>query len=176
MRCISRPISDAFNLLCRWLVRYVCSKPPGKVIGTNYMLRWYLIPRNRFCNVYVHRYLGSDDDRAEHDHPWWSLSYCVQGAFIEVSCKSSQIIFPRRWRLRDPLTPHRLVVLPWEGHVKGVHGFIEWGDEESAKAPTTIFLTGPRIREWGFHCPQGWRHWRVFTDPDDSGRIGRGCD
>ena len=40
----------------------------------------------------------------------------------------------------------------------------------------TLFITGPRVREWGFWCRQGRRHWRVFTDPDDSGKIGLGCD
>lgn len=40
----------------------------------------------------------------------------------------------------------------------------------------TLFITGPRIREWGFWCPKGWRHWKEFTAPADSGNIGRGCD
>ena len=39
----------------------------------------------------------------------------------------------------------------------------------------TLFITGARHREWGFWCPKGWRHWRQFTDPTDSGQIGRGC-
>lgn len=41
----------------------------------------------------------------------------------------------------------------------------------------TLFLTGPRYRQWGFHCPErGWVHWRRFTAADDPGAIGRGCD
>lgn len=41
----------------------------------------------------------------------------------------------------------------------------------------TLFITGPRYREWGFHCPEkGWVHWRDFTAPNDYGEIGRGCD
>lgn len=39
----------------------------------------------------------------------------------------------------------------------------------------TIFITGPRIREWGFYCPKGWRHWTVFTDKTGN-NIGKGCD
>ena len=39
----------------------------------------------------------------------------------------------------------------------------------------TLFITGPRIREWGFHCPQGWRHWRDYTKPGSYGQVGRGC-
>ena len=44
------------------------------------------------------------------------------------------------------------------------------------KACWTLFLTGPRVRDWGFWCPNGWRHWHEFTDPEDSGRVGPGCD
>lgn len=40
----------------------------------------------------------------------------------------------------------------------------------------TLFVTGPRLREWGFHCPQGWRHWRVFTAGPNGETVGRGCD
>jgi hypothetical protein len=38
-------------------------------------------------------------------------------------------------------------------------------------------VTGPRYREWGFHCPQdGWIHWERFTKMHDPGAIGAGCD
>ena len=41
----------------------------------------------------------------------------------------------------------------------------------------TLFVTGPRYREWGFHCPQrGWVPWKEFTSADNSGEIGRGCE
>jgi hypothetical protein len=39
----------------------------------------------------------------------------------------------------------------------------------------TLFIVGPHIREWGFLCPHGWRHWREFTAGDRNGRGGRGC-
>lgn len=41
----------------------------------------------------------------------------------------------------------------------------------------TLFITGPRCRHWGFHCPErGWVHWKLFTAADDPGDIGKGCD
>jgi hypothetical protein len=40
----------------------------------------------------------------------------------------------------------------------------------------TLFITGPRYREWGFLCPQGWMHWQRFTASNDPGAIGAGCD
>lgn len=39
----------------------------------------------------------------------------------------------------------------------------------------TLFVTGPRIRNWGFHCPNGWVRWEAFTPPADKGSVGRGC-
>jgi hypothetical protein len=40
----------------------------------------------------------------------------------------------------------------------------------------TIFITGPRIREWGFHCAhRGWVLWKDFVDKTAIGSVGRGC-
>jgi hypothetical protein len=36
-------------------------------------------------------------------------------------------------------------------------------------------MTGPKVREWGFLCPNGWRHWTDFLDADNPGQPGRGC-
>lgn len=47
-------------------------RAPDFYIGGNanpYLLRWWVIPRNRFFNVYLHKFLRDDDDRALHDHP-----------------------------------------------------------------------------------------------------------
>ena len=49
-------------------------RAPDEVIGTNYLERWHLIPRNRFFNVYLHKFSGPDSCRELHDHPWWNLS------------------------------------------------------------------------------------------------------
>ena len=40
--------------------------------------------------------------------------------------------------------------------------------DESASAPVTLFIRGPKLREWGFHCASGWRHHSDFHT--------RGCD
>ena len=57
---------------------------PSVVIGDNYMHRWHLIPRNRFFNIYLHHYIGSDTDRHMHDHPWPSVSVTLKGQVIDV--------------------------------------------------------------------------------------------
>ena len=39
----------------------------------------------------------------------------------------------------------------------------------------TIFITGSVKRQWGFHCPKGWVHWKDFTD-ETGNQVGKGCD
>ena len=40
----------------------------------------------------------------------------------------------------------------------------------------SLFITGPTVREWGFHCPKGWVLWSLFVDDKDTGKVGQGCD
>ena len=47
------------------------------------MRRWWVIPRNKWFNVYLHHFLRSDDDRALHDQPWWNLSILLDGEYTE---------------------------------------------------------------------------------------------
>ena len=55
--------------LAKW-AETIMAREPDFVIGDNYLRRWWVIPRNEFCSVYLHEINASDDDRAFHDHPW----------------------------------------------------------------------------------------------------------
>lgn len=48
-----------------------------------YLTRWHLIPRNRWFNLYLHKFVHGDDERALHDHPWPSASLILEGRYIE---------------------------------------------------------------------------------------------
>lgn len=112
--------------------------------GSDYLVRHYLLPRNKILNVYLHRFLGSDDDRALHDHPWYSVSCVLKGRLIEHRADgSSQEIGRGKITLRSPKFQHR----------------IELPQGESA---TTLFITGPVVRTWGFICPHGWISWNEY--------------
>ena len=141
-----------------------------------YLLRWYIIPRNRILNIYLHNVLHSDDDRALHDHPWPSISFNITGGLSEIYCKKPKYpedtqpnnVLKRdipfgKWVYRGPRFAHRLYLKPETPYV-GLKGI--W----------TLFITGPRIRKWGFWCPHSWRYWKDFTKSNSSGEIGRGCD
>lgn len=130
-------------------------RPPDEIIGNDYLLRWFIIPKNRYFKIYLHCFLGSDEDRALHDHPWHSLSFLLKGRINEHLMHQVHSVPRFIPQLRKATCAHRI---------------------ELIKGPAwTIFISGPKIREWGFYCPQGWRHWRDFTDENGMG-IGRGCD
>ncbi len=138
------------------------TRTPDFIIGgadNPYLLRWWLIPRNRWFNVYLHNMLRDDDPRALHDHPWWNVSIVLKGGYLEWRQDANV-----RWRgpgsvvFRRATTAHRLTL--------GSSGAPSW----------SLFITGPKVREWGFHCPKGWRHWKEFCALDDKGRVGRGCE
>lgn len=147
----------AVGALVGFVVYRVC-KGPDLDIGPGYMHRWHVIPRNRWFNVYVHKIMKDDDDRALHDHPWASVSFMLRGIMREVMDGGRRrVLLPGIVPLyRSATFKHRL---------------------EVAKGPVwTIFITGPRIREWGFWCPRGFVPWTQFVDSKDRGIKGRGCD
>lgn len=155
-----------FRRLADRFIERITRRPPDFVIGgaeRPYLRRWFVIPRNRWFNVYLHQFLRSDDDRALHDHPWSNCSLLLRGMYIEHTIAAGGINQRRellagdvRLRLSGRLA-HRVELI--DGPC--------W----------TLFVTGPRYREWGFHCQDaGWIRWQRFTDPGDKGSVGKGCD
>jgi hypothetical protein len=133
-----------------------------KTIGIGYLERWHLIPRNRFFNIYLHRFTGNDDERAKHCHPWHSLSIRFSGIMREHYKPENAVA---NWVERTRIPPvicyrkatfaHRLVLV-------------------GNKPCWTIFITGPRIREWGFLYSKGWQHWSTMTT--EKGETIGGCE
>lgn len=178
-----------------WLRKWLRFQP-HQVIGdgdTPYLRRWYIIPRNPFANLYLHHFLCSDDDRALHDHPWWFASLVLKGGYWEHRDK----LTVRSWRsagsiaFRRPTTPHRVAlesdavdvtsdVLYWpmDDPRRKRHFNLELSGDGRArlwmateKPAWTVVLTGPRVRSWGFLCPQGWTHWKRFVHQNGCGEA-----
>lgn len=139
--------------------RHMSRHAPDRVIGgveNPYMLRWFVLPRNRWFNIYLHNIVRSDDDRAEHDHPWISLSLMLRGVMGEYCNGRFRSISAGSLIYRGAAFKHRLVI-PKSGSV------------------VTVFVTGPKVREWGFWCPRGFVHWRDFTAGPNGETVGKGC-
>lgn len=169
-------------ILQRFAARVMRRQPDFLIGGAEapYLRRWYVTPWSgwyrsvpraqmtwwqhivtRLPCLYVHEILRSDDDRALHDHPWVNVSVILKGGYIEHTIRAGGV-HVETWRgagtyaFRRAGVAHRLEVAPGTSAV-------------------TVFFTGPRIRDWGFHCPRGWVPWRQFVAKSDHGTIGAGC-
>lgn len=157
--------------LARWVLkrmrRVMVRRAPDFVIGGQdpYLRRWWIIPRNQVFNVYLHEFLRDDEDRACHCHPWISLSLSLNHTMDEVwldrkygvTVERRRTVAPGTLLFRRAKFAHRMIV-PTRGSL-------------------TLFITGPRVREWGFWC-EGVRFvpWKEFVDDRDRGLVGRGCE
>lgn len=156
-------MSRLFERFAGRLINAGLAREPDFIIGgpgDPYLRRWFLIPRNRALNLYLHEFIRSDDDRALHDHPWANLSVLLRGSYLEHTISAGGTHHHRRLvagqvRLRRPTAAHRV---------------------EITDGPCwTLFITGPTVRAWGFHCRRAWVPWQRFVAHDDRGSIGAGC-
>lgn len=97
-----------------------------------YLWRSYLIPRNKYFNIYLHIFVGSDE-RVPHDHPWPSWSLCLWGRIREyiqdpwynVTCRQVKIgdtvARPATWRHYLVLDSKFAVTLFITGRVNNDH-------------------------------------------------------
>jgi len=118
---------------------------PDLVIGgweDPYLYRWYAIPRNRWFNIYIHCFMRSDYD-CFHDHPWANLSWILKGSYIEHTIEGD------------------LERLEGTTVLRPLGELAHW--VELNRGPCwTLFFTGPKYREWGFHTEQGWVQWEEY--------------
>jgi len=136
-------------------------RPPDFVIGDAkdpYLLRWWVIPRNYYFNIYLHKFLRSDDPRALHDNPWHNISIIFKGGYWEHLPGEKRIWRGLGVRFRKAEALHRIELSP------------------NHKNTWALFLTGPVIRSWGFQCAQGWVHWKQFVSFGENGEsLTKGC-
>jgi len=141
------------------------SRPPDFIVGNPdkpYLLRWHLIPRNPFINIYLHCFKDSDQNREMHDHPWCALSVILKGMYGDHTENGFTILKAGDWQFRlNAFKAHRIELIDGEC----------W----------SLFMTGPRFRNWGFICrndigQKRWVPWEKYCDARDRGQVGNGCD
>jgi hypothetical protein len=149
-----------------WLAHLFTGRPHFYIGGTErpYLLRWYLFPRNRWMNLYLHKFCRDDDDRALHDHPWWFVSVMLAGVYREYTMGGGGECETRRTgsiAFRRAVHRHRVELLK---------------RTDGTPIPCwTVVLTGPNVRTWGFWCPKGFVPWHDFVNMNDPGDVGPGC-
>lgn len=167
----------ATKLLLEQHRRYTSSHPMDFRIPPNtnvpaYMHRWWRIARNAYFNIYFHIVLRSDDDRALHDHPWWNFSIVLDGGYYEHTIADGGV-HRKVWygagsvRFRRAGTyAHRLELAARTVADMPIRDALKLGAQEDINVDfgrdtielpvTTIFITGPVLRRWGFHHPEQW--------------------
>jgi hypothetical protein len=137
------------------LVGTLTQRRPDQLIGGDYLARWFIQRNKSAANLYLHCLMRDDDDRALHDHPWVNTSIVLAGSYREITPAGTVLREPGAAVHREAEALHRLEVVQWP----------VW----------SLFVTGPKTREWGFQTPGGWVHWRDFVPVEEGGR-GLGCD
>lgn len=145
-----------------------------------YLRRWHVVPYNRWLNVYLHNMLR-DDDTVPHDHPYFSV-----GLMLDGELRENYVMRPDREApyVRGQDGAYHLVYstrLLRAGDVV----WRSWHFAHQLCVPPggawTLFVTGPRVRDWGFWCPRGWIRRADYEErtpgPEGTGvsRKGRGC-
>ncbi|WP_373078442.1 hypothetical protein [Zhongshania sp.] len=124
---------------------------PTKVIGTDYLRRWHVLPRNRLFNVYLHHVTGNDPDVNLHDHPWvFNYSMVLRGEILEEMPSGKRVLPTGTLTARLGRAPHRLLL--------------------QSSDSLTLFITGPKIRKWGFYTPSGWVNSKLYLREGGNGR------
>lgn len=125
------------------LTRMSQSRPPDFKVGNRYLARYYILPRNPFFNIYYHIFGASDDPRFLHDHFYINCSIITDGPYIEHTVNGSIVRNTGDIVLRLPKTLHRIEI-------------------PEGKIITSLFITGPRVRMWGFQLTPIVRNWLGF--------------
>lgn len=101
-----------------------------------YLTRWMIELFG--YSIRLHKWMGPDDLRHEHDHPWWYITWILKGSYFDRSLGESE--FLKRWSLRYRRATRSHCVEPLE-------------------LPTwTLMITGKPLREWGFWVNGKFRH------------------
>ena len=116
--------------------RRVITDRDGKV---PYLIRYYLFLKERKnfpFNITLHKVLVSDEPTL-HDHPWSYATLILKGGYYENTPNGRFWRGPGHFRFNTPRSLHRIELEP------GV-------------TPWTLFIPGPKMREWGFVKDGEW--------------------
>jgi hypothetical protein len=126
-----------------------------RVENEPYLERYYLFlrERERFpFNVFLHKFLKSDPDDV-HDHPWPYATLILKGGYWEwiphfdtVGRKIGEYQVwrgPGHFRISKANSFHRIELDP---------DITAW----------TLFMPGPKQRDWGFLVKNQWIQWEQY--------------
>ena len=118
------------------------------ITGENgYLERWSIVIPILGWSIKLHRIMRADDDRCQHDHPWWFVRLIVWGGYEEFVGNRNKL--KKRWPMNlsfcGPKFRHRIVRL---------YGKVSW----------SLVITGKNSGRWGFYTKEGFMPWRKFVN------------
>jgi len=126
-----------------------------RVENEPYLERYYLFLRDRErfpFNIFLHKFLKSDPDDV-HDHPWPYATVILKGGYWEwiphfdtVGRKTGEYQVwrgPGHFRISKANSFHRIELDP---------DITAW----------TLFMPGPKQRDWGFLVQNTWIQWEQY--------------
>jgi hypothetical protein len=128
-----------------------------RVNNEPYLERYYVFLKDRGVfpfNVFLHKFLKSDPDDL-HDHPWPYATLILKGGYWEWMPKfddtgnkiSEYKVWrgPGHFRISSAKSFHRVELEP---------GVTAW----------SLFMPGPKQREWGFLSKGVWIQWEKYLE------------
>jgi len=116
----------------------------------DYLYRWSLwLPFG--LSLKVHKIVRSDNDRCEHNHPWWFIRIILYGGYAEQIKGKTYSRLPWRpwafWRIYPclPSFQHKILRL-------------------FKRSNWSLVLCGRNKGSWGFLTKDGWVPWRQFLE------------
>lgn len=136
--------------------------------GEPYLYRWYL-KRQPEASIYFHIQTRSDPERPLHDHPWDNTTVMLAGEYVELYEPCPELVAPEfydRWApIKRPVKTGRVIFRP----AKLAHRLLL---PLSVPYAMTLFMTGPKIREWGFWYKDGFHPHEQHEHTADGVSIG----
>ena len=129
-----------------------------------FLLRWFIIPRNKWLNIYLHKFIRSDDTTfGLHDHPWWFISIILWQGYFEL----------REYELDDGSMPYmagrRYAIRRNSGTIVFRHAMTRHAVQLIDDKPSwSIIITGRYKRKWGFYTEEGWRAFDEVGEMEDA--------
>lgn len=133
-----------------WIITGRPHKDHG--VEVPYLIRYFVF-RSKYLTIYIHRFLRSDLDDL-HDHPWSFMTYIIEGSYKEHTFYgvNERSINKNRLVFKNNKDFHRVEVnenLPIEDKEKGC---------------LTLFVCGPKTKEWGFLDKGKWTPWWIYLN------------
>ena len=111
-------------------------------VPSGYITRLHVVKTPWFA-ICVHWLNHPDPEPWQHDHPVTFLSVILRGGYIEAR--------------KDQVRRHR-----WFNFIRATQDDPHTIVYTEPNTVTLCFM-GPKVREWGYHTPDGWVYWKNYN-------------